>query len=160
MVLDFANICFIGKTFRIYRSIYECESASIPALHVASFRAYLCINNYKIMGIHISTSRLMLDFNQYKELSFFVFFLHIFSYVRLRKAEPVLTVGQRQQHILACLQALTFDLLVKDLAGVLCDSIYSDFFCKLKHKLKKKGTKVEKFSALKLSLQQTHPLRE
>lgn len=64
--------------------------------------------------------------------------------MRLRKAEPVLTVGQRQQHILACLQALTFDLLVKDLAGVLCDSIYSDFFCKLKHKLKKKGTKVEK----------------
>lgn len=74
---------------------------------------------------------------------FLFFFLHTFSYVRLRKAEPVLTAGQRQQHI-ACLQTLTFDLLFKDLAGVLCDSIYSDFFCKLKHKLKKKGTKVEK----------------
>lgn len=49
------------------------------------------------------------------------FFLHIFSYVRLRQAEPVSTAGQRQLQTLPCLEVLTIDL-VKNLAGVLCDS--------------------------------------
>lgn len=122
--LAFVKICSIGKTLHNHRPIYECESACIPAPHVANVIAYVCINfkNILSMEIHIQTFSLMLDFHQYKKLSFVFFFLQIFSYVRLRQAEPVSTAVQRQQHTLACLQAPTVHLLVKDLAGVLCYS--------------------------------------
>lgn len=53
--LAFVKVCSIGKTLHNHRPLYECESACIPAPHVANVIAYVCINfkNILSMEIHI-----------------------------------------------------------------------------------------------------------